>query len=274
MNAVISGCAGVAILVEGQSFFSIDMLHPVRVSRQAAEVPHLLGEGRDLIFLEDIALDEVQRRLVEASDAEDALRMVLRLFDGELSDEIRADAAEDLEGLLSSPGVEEHVERVLYARPFPEGADPTGAVAAASRASAMKSSAFLRRLSSVQPVIEEIRAAWSEIPTEVLTTGAERARAQRVMVLEGVFRGLVKARAEGSRADSVIATSLPKPGIKALLGYRAILQSWAARLPSTGAPARAQHSGPEAREAEAPLTYLQQNGYTPEHEKKSNPHRR
>ena len=252
MNAVISGCTGVAILVEGQDLFSIDVLHPARVPRQAAEVSHLLGEGRDLVFLEDVALDEVRRRLVDASDAEDALRMVLRLLDGELSEDIRTDAADDLEGLLSAPAVEEHVERVLFAHPFPSGVDPTGAVEAARRASATKSSAFLQRLIGAQPVIEEVRTAWNESPTDLLSTGAERARAQRVMLREGVFRGLVKARAEGRRADSIIATSLQKPGIKALLGYRALLQAWTVGLPSANAPARAQAWGTEAQEAEPP----------------------
>jgi tetratricopeptide (TPR) repeat protein len=240
MNAVISGCAGVAILVEGQNLFSIDMLHPVRVPRQAAEVPHLLGEGRDLVFLEDVALDEVQRRLVEASDAEDALRMALRLLDGELAEDIRTDAAEDLEGLLASPGVEERVERVLFAHPFPSGADPTGAVAAAKRASATKASAFLRRLVGAQPAIEEVCGAWGEIPIDLLASGAERARAQQVMVREGVFRGLAMARAEGSRADSVVALSLQKLEVKALPGYRAIFQAWIAKLPAKNAPVRAQ----------------------------------
>jgi tetratricopeptide (TPR) repeat protein len=252
MNAVISGCAGVAILVEGQNLFSIDVLHPARVPRRAADVSHLLGEGRDLVFLEDVALDEVQRRLLEASDAEDGLRMVLRLLDGELAEEIRTDAAEDLEGLLASPGVEERVEGVLFAHPFPAGADPAGAVEAARRASAAKASAFLQRLIEAQPAIEEVRAAWSEIPTDLLATGTARARAQRVMVLAGVFRGLVKARAEGSRADSVIAASLQKPGIKALPAYRVLFQAWTAKLPSTSAPARVQHWGPEASEAEPP----------------------
>ena len=252
MNAVISGCTGVAILVEGQDLFSIDVLHPARVPRQAAEVSHLLGEGRDLVFLEDVALDEVRRRLVDASDAEDALRMVLRLLDGELSEDIRTDAADDLEGLLSAPAVEEHVERVLFAHPFPSGVDPTGAVEAARRASATKSSAFLQRLIGAQPVIEEVRTAWNEIPTELLSTGAERARAQRVMLREGVFRGLVKARAEGNRPDSVIAISLQKPGIKSLLGHRALFQAWTAGLPSTNAPARAQAWGTEVREADPP----------------------
>ncbi|MEP7121560.1 MAG: tetratricopeptide repeat protein, partial [Byssovorax sp.] len=252
MNAVISGCAGVAILVEGQDLFSIDVLHPAPVPRRAAEVSHLLGERRDLLFLENVAFEEIQRRLVEASDGEDALRMVLRLLDRELADDIRTDAADDLEALLSTPAVEEHVERVLFACPFPSGADPRGAVAAARRASAVKASAFVQRLIDVQPVIEEVRNAWSEIPTEVLATGADRARVRRAMVLEGVFRGLVKARAEGNRVDSVIAASLQKPGIKALPGYRALFQAWTVRLPSVSVPARVWASETETREAEPP----------------------
>ena len=252
MNAMISGCSGVAILVEGQDLFSIDMLHPAPVPRRAAEVSHLLGERRDLVFLEDVALAEIQRRLVEASDGEDALRMALRLLDSELADDIRADAAEDLEALLSTSGVEEHLERVLFAHPVPIGAGLDGAVAAAHRASATKASAFFQRLLALQPAIEAVCVAWNEIPTDLLATSADRARSQRVMVLEGVFRGLVKARAEGSRVDSVIALSLQRPGIKALLGYRALFKEWTVKLPATSAPARVQAWETETREAEPP----------------------
>src|SRR5262245_3967872 len=103
MNAVISGRAGVAILVEKDRFFSLDVNEPDRkVPRRPEEVRFLLGEGRDLRFFEDIAIEEVKRRLEEETSADEALHLALILLDGEHEADLREETAAVLETLLKS----------------------------------------------------------------------------------------------------------------------------------------------------------------------------
>lgn len=198
MNAVISGQSGVAVLVDGLRLASMQAgSDAAPVERSRGEVRFLLGEARDLEFLEDIAPEEVRDRLELATTKYDALHLALILLDPELASDTRRTAAEELDDLLADDMFARWVESVLYARPLPRSGDLVGALSACTGRT-RRTRAFLGKLESLQPVIAEIHEAWESIPTHHFGTDEERQRVLSIAVKEGLFRDLVAIRAEGT----------------------------------------------------------------------------
>jgi len=202
MNAVISGQAGVALLVNGPELASI---HAGRgsevISRRPEEVRFLLGDARDLEFIEDIDVQEVSRRLEVETTKYDALHISLILLDESLSHDTRREAAEELEELLEEAEVTDFPERVLFSHPFPRGADPSGARACCTGRTP-KVRALLDRLDALQPLIAEVHEAWERIPDSAFGSIGERSHAQATFVREGLFRDLVQTLADRRSIDT------------------------------------------------------------------------
>ena len=117
MEAIISGQAGVAFLLLGEERFAsihtgeTDLLIP----RSRGDFSFLFGDAGDLQFLEDVNHADVTRRFQIVQGQADALHLSLILLDPELSNEVRKDAADDLEDLYGLREILEHVECVLFA---------------------------------------------------------------------------------------------------------------------------------------------------------------
>lgn len=234
MEAVISGQAGVALLLDGEALFSMHKSRPgALVRRRSGDSRWLLGEAKDLEFLEGVSPDQVSHHLEQASARADALHLALILLDGSLAHDTRRSAAEELEELLGDPGMAaDWVERVLYSHPLPRSADPAGARAACTgRTRHVR--AFLGRLESHQGGISEVHHAWERIPLPVFGTGEERSRALSVAVREGFFRDLVTARAAGKPAEGLLARAQTA---RMARDARQVLRAWVAELRKPGNP--------------------------------------
>ena len=91
MNAVISGQAGVAVLVDGLKLASIHAgSDGEAIGRRPEEIRFLLNDARDLEFVKSIGQAEAARRLEIATSKYDALHIALILLDGELADDLTA----------------------------------------------------------------------------------------------------------------------------------------------------------------------------------------
>src|ERR1700755_2743280 len=124
MDAIISGRAGVAFLVEGGVFSCFDVEDPnTLLPRRPADLRLVFGEAPDIEFFEGVDRDEAARQLERAFNCASALDLALILFDTELTDDVRDDAAVELERLLSDPKVADYLENILYGRPLPASAD-------------------------------------------------------------------------------------------------------------------------------------------------------
>lgn len=223
MNAVVSGQSGVAVLVDGTWLASIHAgsdAPPVDCS--PGEVRFLLGDARDLEFLEDIAPEEARRRLEAATSNYDALHLALILLDPELSHDTHRTAAEELEELLADDGIARWVESVLHARPLPRSGDVVGACSACTGRT-RRTRALLGTLASLQPVIAEVHEAWERIPTHLFGTEDDRQHALSVAVKAGLFRDLVAIRAAHGAVDDFISKSLVNPP---LANTQKILRLW------------------------------------------------
>jgi hypothetical protein len=165
MEAVISGQAGVAfLLMEEDRFASIHVGEPdVLTPRAVGDLPFLFGDASDLEFLESVDKAEVVRRLQVDQEKADALQLSLILLDRDLSNEVRLEAADDLETIYRSAEVLEHVERVLFAHPIPPDADLAGALSLVGRSSRLRVASFLQKLESLQATISQVHAAWERV---------------------------------------------------------------------------------------------------------------
>src|SRR5262245_4449336 len=127
MNAVVSGHSGVALLIEDDALSSIHLGEEEVRPRRPSDFRLLFNGVRDLQFLEDVDLEEVQRRLDLESTRIDALHLALILLDSELEHDTRRTAAEELEELLTDESIVRWVEGVLHARQLPGSGDLVGA---------------------------------------------------------------------------------------------------------------------------------------------------
>jgi RNA polymerase sigma factor (sigma-70 family) len=239
MNAVISGQSGVAVLVDGPRLASIHAGSDAPpVDRSPGEVRFLLGDARDLEFLENIAPEEARRRLEVASSCSDALHLALILLDGELSRDTRMTAAEELDELLIEDGIAFFVESVLHARPLPRGGDPVGARSACIGRTQL-ARALLERLLALQAVINEVHGAWERMADSHFGTAEARQRALSVAVREGLFRELVALRGAGASMDGFLRIAFLNSAFMQIEDSRTILLKWVAyfRKPGEARPA-------------------------------------
>src|SRR5438045_561883 len=192
MDAVISGRAGKALLLDGESLKSFDVDDPYKlVPRQQSDLPYLFGETQDLRVIESADIKSIQRELKHDCEWNWALDLTLISLDAELPDEIRKEALEGLDELLIDNRVVEHLENILYARPLPEDADLAGALKLCDEAHSTNTFALLQDFQEHQPLIDEVSEAWDTIPTKTFGGYDQQAEFQHVTVREWLFRALV-----------------------------------------------------------------------------------
>lgn len=225
MDAVISGRAGRALLLDGDSLESFDVDDPSNlVSRGRTDVPYLFGETQDLRVLQDTTLEAARQELQHDYDSSCALDLTLISLDAELPNDIRREALEGLDELLADGRIIERLENILYARPLPEEADLVGALELSSGANL--SNALLLSFQKRQLLITEVTEAWDTIPTKIFGGYERQAEFQHVAISEGLFRTLVTTReTKGTIATFLLNASLNK-SIQQLRNYRQVLQHW------------------------------------------------
>src|SRR5579885_3204581 len=230
MDAIISGRAGVALLVEGEVLSSFDVEDPATLlPRQPADLRLLFGEAPDVQFLEHVDRAEAARQLDLAFNQASALDLALILFDPELTGDVRDDAAVELERLLSDPPVVEYLENILYGRTLPAASDIAGALLRCAGGRLPKLSVTLQLLEGYQPSIRAVCVAWDALPTTLFGGDEEKTEFQRTAVREGLFRKLAVEAASGPRAhvDEFILRARLNPSVASLKNDREVLQQWA-----------------------------------------------
>ncbi len=226
MNAAISGRAGMALLIEGNTLMSFDVDDPnTCVPRRQADLPFLFGDASDLQFLEDVDRAQVAQELERAYNSSAALDLTLIALDSELSDETRAEAIDALEELLIDADIELKLESVLYGRPLPDAADIDGALSLRDKSQANRAYTLLERLRENQPSIRLACSSWDGIPVTMFGGVEEQTKFHHTAIQEGLFRDLAIRRGN-EEVNQFLINSLWKPSIKALKNHRTILQQW------------------------------------------------
>ena len=226
MDAVISGRAGKALLLDGDSLKSFDVDDPSKlVPRQQSDLPYLFGETQDLRLIENTDIESIRQELKHDCDFNWALDLTLISLDAELPDDIRKEAIEGTEGLLANNLVIERLENILYARPLPEDADLAGALKLCDGTQSPNAFALLQRFEEHQPSISEVSQAWDTIPTKIFGSYDKQAEFQRIAVREGLFRALVTRESQATIPTFLLNAGLNE-SIKQLHNYWQILQHW------------------------------------------------
>lgn len=193
MNALISGRAGVALLVEGDGIYSMHADAPYNlIARRAEEFWHLFGDPGDFEVVDEADAAAVEDRLLAAANGQDVLDLTLILLDPDLSHETRAGAAEDLDLLLAQADAAERAESYLFAHPLPPQADLAGALASCA-SQFFNSERFLRRLEQLQSAIREVRVAFESALYLVSPATFPHGDLRSIAAHRGLFRELVLA---------------------------------------------------------------------------------
>ena len=213
MKAMLNGLIGTAVLWDAKRVYSLHLDGPDGlVPRKRWEVPHLLGEGRDLRVMEDVTRQQVLSRLRLLYEQAEALDMALFLLDGELSRELRGEAAQALDEALAQPALGTYVEGVLYARPLPPSVDASGALEIVEELGLGRPTALLRDLIERQKVVDTALRAWNEIPDMAFSSDQAqqqewrtcyRSEAAERSVFNRLVLGLVNDDMDGFRFDAL-----------------------------------------------------------------------
>ena len=103
-----------AVVVDGKRVGSLHAEAPgALIPRSARDVPHLLGEARDVEVLERVDIDAIRARLLAAQREAEALDMVVGVLDAELTAETRQLCVEAAEELCADEQVAEAMAAVL-----------------------------------------------------------------------------------------------------------------------------------------------------------------
>jgi hypothetical protein len=110
LKALISGQAGVAVILEGAHAISIRVGQSEFIALEPNGWSHLFADSNDVLELHDVSREEVMRELSLASTKDQALHLLLILLDVEsLPDSVRA-SAECLEKMVSDESVSRFLE--------------------------------------------------------------------------------------------------------------------------------------------------------------------
>jgi RNA polymerase sigma factor (sigma-70 family) len=252
MNAVISGRADLALLIEGESLMSLDVDDlETLVPRSPYDLRFLLADATDLVTLENTGREEIAQRLDLEHDIACALDMTLIALDPDSSMELRAEAVAALDELLADARVIERLEFTMYAKPLPDAADLMGAAfcaewkiaAARSFCAELKiapARSFFVRLSQYQTGISAVREAWDALPDNLFgDEPTAKAVFHDAVCNEGLFRLLALSYGDHANVSAFLLEAHKNKSLRSLRNYRDVLQQWCAPIrtaASTEAP--------------------------------------
>jgi len=230
MKALISGRAGVALIVDGQTLQSVDIKNSLRpVERNLGEVPFLFGDARDIQIVESGNLESISEQLREESRFTVGLDLVLIGLDSELARDIRHDALFELDKVLRDQSIAERLKNVLYAEPIPEGGDLRGALAMTAGNLWKQAHELLGSLREAQPAIAAVANAWQAIPTKTFGGSEARVEFRHAAIRLGLFHIIALGATMTDHStrvfESIVARHIPN-----LAHWDLVMQQWALAL--------------------------------------------
>ena len=126
MKALVSGQAGIAVLIEGGRVSFLHLDSPQPIPRSKADIPHLFADATDVVELPQTTVEKAGAALDLSWRQDRALHLILILLDREADDGARRIAVECLEEFLADSEVSAFVCNRLYSAPLPDLADMVG----------------------------------------------------------------------------------------------------------------------------------------------------
>ncbi|MCX6634568.1 MAG: hypothetical protein NT090_05710 [Acidobacteria bacterium] len=224
MRALVSGQAGLAILLEKGEVRSVHVDAPEPVVRSETDMPYLLADASDVIELSDTTAEKAVAALDLSWRQDRALHLVLILLGRDADDEARRMSAECLEEFLGDTPVLEFLCNRLYSAPLPDSGDMVGALLRAEAAGASRLTKFLEDLGELQPKISQHRAEWDALRADLFGGPQAKLESGYVAVTSGYFRRLVQSGP--GRTNDVLFACLSDPDFRRLARHREVLMAW------------------------------------------------
>jgi len=223
MDALISGQAGIAILLHGNTASVVEAGRPeIEFSRHQGSIPYLFAGASDVIELKSVTRAKTAEQLKLASSRDQALHLALILLDKDETEETRGLAVESLGELLAERDIFDFIASRLYSAPAPPNSSLKDAQHMAREAEPL--SGFLDRLERDQAQIRLYRQAWDNLPLEFFGSLASKMKFEHCVVDSGAFRRLVEAQGEPERFG--LARFQCLSDLKNLPNSRAALDAW------------------------------------------------
>jgi tetratricopeptide (TPR) repeat protein len=227
MDALISGQAGVAILIQGNEITTLGIEDGRGELRYApAAIPYLLAGANDVVEINSTSRRDVLGRLKLSWQFDRALQLTLIALDRSEEVENRRLSIECLSELFGDHQVLESVGNRLYSAPLPEGSDLEAASLFAQGCRGIEQ--FFRDLHLDQGLIQRVRNAWDSIPVSHFDAESAKQEFLEAAITAGAFRLL--ARAHSDPAAFGLATIQCHQNLMTLPNYRKILQAWTSPL--------------------------------------------
>ena len=254
MRALISGQAGIAVMIDGEEYSSIEVHSVESVPRTAHDVAYLVGDASDLVELEGVSRDDTARELEVAWRKDRSLHLALIAIDGEAARENRLCSAKCLIDLLRDSPITDFVRNRLYAAPLPATADLPSALELAGSSGSAEFGSVLRQVSADQELIRRNRVAWDALRSDLFGGATEKERFGFAAVESGMFRLL--AHGNSSDALSVFIRFTRDHRVDVRWDVRRLLKRWQriselvakdSALDSMSKAAASRYSGEPAR---------------------------
>ena len=199
MRALISGQAGIAVLIDGDQYTSIEVPFYEPVQRTGQDVGYLVGDATDLLELENTSSENVAQELGIAWRKDRSLQLALIALDGQADPENRASAARCLASLLSDAATIDFLENRLFVAPLPEAANLETALKLAALSESREFARILLTVSDAQDSIRKIRLAWDAMRPDVFGGPVQKERFGFAAVQSGAFRLLAQKQSDEAR---------------------------------------------------------------------------
>jgi len=223
MDALISGQAGIAILMHGNTALLVEAGRPeFEFSLHQGSIPYLFAGASDVIELKSVTKAKTVEQLKLASSRDRALHLALILLDKDETEETRRLAVESLGELLAEGDIFDFIASRLYSAPAPPNSSLKDAKHMAREAEPL--SGFLDRLERDQAQIGLYRQAWNNLPLEFFGSLANKMKFEHCVVDSGAFRRLVEAQGEPERFG--LARFQCLSDLKNLPNSRTVLDAW------------------------------------------------
>jgi hypothetical protein len=224
MTAIVSGQAGLVVLVNGSKCSCRRIANPEYQLCERGDIPYLFADASDVISI-DAKSPEQAFRILEHEWANDrCLHLLLILLDRASHLYAKRLASAALEKLLLSETAQQFVLHRLYARPLPPSADPSSALALAQETGLKLVWGLTTRVREDQARITAVRARWDSIDPGVFGNFDGKSVFEQVVIEEGLFFAL--GHIEQARAKDLPAGWLTNPRFKEFENSEQVLMAW------------------------------------------------
>lgn len=230
MDVLLSGQAATAVTIEGADIHIMNMDAPsaVRKSNLAA-LSYVFRGCTDVVHLKGTNIKKASAFLEQSWKADRALRLLLIALDDDEYAEVREEAVEEAENLLSEPAAQHLAKKQFLGRTLPQGVDIQFAIELAGESPAVRQLFELVR--DRQERITQIWEAWDAIPASVFGSTEDKELFEGECISRGAFSLLSDTTEDVNNINSINLSILKVYTLlRDLPNHREVVTAWTSRF--------------------------------------------